>query len=466
VLRPIVLLSTLAALALSAAAPASAATSQVTFFEAPTALQDASSRDSTLDEIKALGSDGIRVLVSWNRVAPDPTVKSKPTFDAADPAAYGERWAPYDAIVDAARARGLQVLFTVTGGAPYWATASGRDAITKPDADEFQAFTTALGRRYADRVDTWSIWNEPNQPQFLGPQFVDGKPYSPKLYRRLYLAAQRGLADSGNGDDAILAAETSPRGNPRIVAPLAFLRGFLCLDAKYRRSSSCGKVDADGWAHHPYTTSLGPYFVSSKQDDVTIGTLSRLTRALDRAARAGAIKKSMPLYLTEFGIQSYPDRISGVPLSTQPDYRAISEFIAYKNARVKAFSQYLMNDSDPNPAGGSKYSGFESGLRTFAGKAKPALEGFRLPLVADRYADGRVRLWGLARPADGVTKVEILSATGGSSTWRALTTLTTDRRGYFSTKRSASSARRYRVRWTGADGTVFTGPVTKTRRVP
>lgn len=463
-MRPTFLLAFLISLLLTA--PASASTSQFTMFEAPSALQDAGARESTLDEIDALGSDAIRVLVNWNRVAPDAASKQRPGFTATDPAAYGDRWAPYDAIVEGARARGLEVLLTVTGGAPVWATADGEDAITKPDADEFEQFVTAVGARYGDRVGTWSIWNEPNQPQFLAPQFVGGKPYSPKLYRRLYLAAQRGLQASGNGDDKILAAETSPRGNPRIVAPLTFLRGFLCLDAKYRKAKSCGRVDADGWAHHPYSTRLGPYFVPPGPNDVTIGVLSRLTRALDRAARAGAIRKGMPLYLTEFGVQSYPDRLSGVPLSTQADYRSISELIAYKNNRVRAFSQYLMKDSDPKPAGASKYSGFESGLRTFAGKIKPAYEGFRLALVADRYRSGRVRLWGLVRPADGVTKVTITSARGGSSKWRRLTTLTTDRRGYFSSKRAGSRTRRYRVSWTAPDGKTYTGPVTKTRRVP
>jgi len=448
------------------AAPAAASPTQFTMFEAPSALQDPEARDSTLDEIDALGSDAIRVLVNWNRVAPDPSSARRPGFTASDPAAYGERWAPYDAIVEGARARGLQVLLTITGGAPFWATSDGNDSITKPDADEFEAFATAVGTRYGDRVDMWSIWNEPNQPQFLAPQFVGGKPYSPKLYRRLYIAAQRGLKASGNGDDKLLAAETSPRGNPRIVAPLAFLRGFLCLDSRYRKAKSCGRVEADGWAHHPYSTRLGPYFEPPGRNDVTIGVLSRLTRALDRAARAGAIPARLPLYLTEFGVQSYPDRLSGVPLSTQADYRSISELIAYRNRRVTAFSQYLMNDSDPKPAGASKYSGFESGLRTFTGRLKPAYEGFRLVLVADPYRRGRVRLWGLVRPADGVTTVTITYASGGSSKWRKLATITTDRSGYFSFKRSGPTTRRYRMAWTAPDGTTYTGPVTKTRRLP
>ena len=45
----------------------------------------------------------------------------------------------------------------------------------------------------ATRSTRWSIWNEPNQPQFLAPQYERGKPVSPKLYRKLYQAAVRGL---------------------------------------------------------------------------------------------------------------------------------------------------------------------------------------------------------------------------------------------------------------------------------
>ena len=72
----------------------------------------------------------------------------------------------------------------------------------------------------ATRSSTWSIWNEPNQPQFLKPQYKSGKPYSPKLYRKLYQAAYAGLRSTpANADDTILIGETSPRGNANVVAP-------------------------------------------------------------------------------------------------------------------------------------------------------------------------------------------------------------------------------------------------------
>ena len=62
--------------------------------------------------------------------------------------------------------------------------------------------------------------------------------------------------------------------------------------------------------------------------------------------------------------------------------------MAYVNPRVVAFSQYLMSD-DPPRVDGYRYGGFESGLRDSDGKAKPAYEGFRLPLAVEIYGDQR-----------------------------------------------------------------------------
>ena len=90
---------------------------------------------------------------------------------------------------------------------------------------------TAVGRRFGSRVSTWSIWNEPNHPQFLGPQYRRGKAYSPRLYRRLFQAAHRALDATGNRRDRVLMGETAPRGNSNVVHPLRFLRGSLCLSA-------------------------------------------------------------------------------------------------------------------------------------------------------------------------------------------------------------------------------------------
>ena len=63
---------------------------------------------------------------------------------------------------------------------------------------------------------------------------------------------------------------------------------MLCLDSKYRKSKSCGELEADGYAHHAYTTSAGPRFKPANTDDVTIGVLSRLVTALGHGGRRRA----------------------------------------------------------------------------------------------------------------------------------------------------------------------------------
>jgi hypothetical protein len=453
--RLLILLPLLAAVLVPASA--SASSRQLTTFEAPRELMSAATREQTLARITSFGVTHIRQLVYWRDYAPDPQSRTRPSFDASDPNAYPpDTWDNLDGLLAAAKAHGVSVTLTLTGPVPRWATKAKKDNLTDPDPVQFGQFATAIGRRYGDAVSTWSIWNEPNQPQFLLPQYVKGTPASPKLYRKLYRAAYAGLRSTpANAKDTILIGETSPRGNAHIVAPLAFLRGTLCLDSKWRKSKSCGELQAGGYAQHAYTTSQGPRFKPPGKDDVTIGVLSRLVSALDKAGKAGALPRGLPIHLTEFGIQSSPDTVSGVSLSRQAAYLAISEHIAYVNPRVASFSQYLLTDDAPRTEG-YKYGGFESGLISADGKEKPAYQGFRLPLAAEAYGSSDV-LWGLVRPLRAKTQVTVLRQPKGKA-WRELKTLDTTATGVFALKTSHHAGQRYRVRWTAPDGTTYTGP--------
>lgn len=447
------LLVPLTLLLLLALAPAaSASRTQSLTFEGPKDFLNPETRPGALDEVAGLGVRSLRVIVEWSSVAPGSDQPEKPAFEPTDPAAYN--WGEYEALIDAATQRGWEVLVTITGPVPKWATAAKRDNVTRPSSTAFAAFVTALGRKFGDQINTWAVWNEPNQPQFLRPQFArGGQAESPKIYRSLFQAAVRGLANAGQGDDRVLIAETSPRGNrSRIVPPLRFLRGMLCLDAKYRKRPNCGALNPDGYAHHAYTTRQGPYFVPPaphSADDVTIGVLSRLTKALDRAQAAGALTKRLPIYLTEFGIQSTPDTQSGVSLVKQVQFRAISERIAWTNPRVVAFSQYLLRDSDPT--GKDEYAGFESGLRFADGRPKPSLRAFRLPLAVKRVGS-KVSIWGLVRPATGPVTAAIAYADRGSSTFKTLRTVTTDARGYFVVSSAYRAGRRWNLKWGSFSG--------------
>src|SRR5215211_3235855 len=415
------------ALAAPAALPAAAQASprQPVAFEAPRELLDYDARDRTLDEIRDFGVTNIRQLVYWRDFAPRPKSKRKPRgrFDAADSTTYpANTWSRLDLLMQAAEARG-----------------------------------TAVGRRYGDRVATWSIWNEPNQPQFLMPQYRKGKPYSPGLYRRLYQVGVKGLEKTAsNRGDTFLLGETSPRGNSKVVFPLDFFRRMLCLDSSYKKTKKCGRLDADGYAHHAYTTAKGPRFVPHDARDVTLGVLSRLERALDRAGKAGALPRGLPVYLTEFGIQSRPVRIQGVTLPKQAAYLSIAEHMAYVNPRLRSFSQYLMSDDRPRASELNKYAGFESGLRTNRGRKKPAYKAFRLPLAVENYGATDV-LWGLVRQYRQATTVRVEVDPKGKKGWRKLADVETTGTGVYSLRATHRKGQRYRVKWTAPDGKRYSG---------
>jgi hypothetical protein len=452
----ILALCALIAAALPAAAQASH--SQTMTFEAPVDLANPLTRTQAFDEISSFGVRSVRIVMLWQNVAPAASSRVKPDFDATDPTKYD--WSAYDAQVDGAVARGWSVLLTVSGPVPMWASNGARDNLTRPSPKEFQAFVTAAARHFGTKVARWAIWNEPNQPQFLLPQYSAGKhtPLSPRIYRNLFLAGQRGLSAGGLPNARVLIGETSPRGTSHVVPPLTFLRGVFCLDAKYRKVGNCARLHADGYAHHAYTTAQGPLFKPKEPNDVTIGVIGRLVSALNRAASAGAVNR-LNIELTEFGIQSTPDPIVGVSRARQSDYRSIAERLAYDQPRVVAFSQYLLRDDPPKDGVplALRYPGFESGLRSNDGLAKPALAGFRLPLAALRRGS-RVALWGLVRPTTARTTATVEYSSGGS--FKKLFTVTTDSRGYFTRNTTLRSGRKYRLTWTQPDGRTIHGTAT------
>jgi hypothetical protein len=112
-------------------------------------------------------------------------------------------------------------------------------------------------------------------------------------------------------------------------------------------------------------------------------------------------------------VQSVPDRLAGVTLLRQSEYRAIAERLAWETPRVASFSQFLLRDDKPveGVPAISRYPGFETGLRTHDGVEKPSFAGFRLPVAALREG-GRTSLFGLVRGAAAGTEVQLLANDG------------------------------------------------------
>lgn len=445
---------------------------QPLFFEDTSGLLNSATRSKVLGQLEYLGVKALRVELYWREVAPGGFSSNRPNFDATNPASYN--WGGYDWILSEAARLKWQVLLTVTSPVPKWATAGHKDKyyVTRPDDNQFKEFMTAVGRHYGSEVSLFAIWNEPNHPAFLRPQFnLRGQPESPRIYRGLFQFGYEGLVASGVSKPKVLMGETAPFGYDSVnirregrkallhdVSPLAFMRVALCLNSHYRKSATCGTLPAYGYAHHAYTTGQGPSY-KPPTDDVTIGVLSRLSSALDAAARAHAIPAHLPIYLTEFGVQSKPN-ILGVSLAKQAEYDALSEKIAWASGRVAGFSQYLYQDDKLGGAPGSSvhggFIGFQTGLVEHNGKRKPLYYAFPVPLVVSRQRGG-YSLWGLVRPATGVTRVKVLVRSPHSKSYRTLRVVTTDSHGYWALH-SSTPGSSWRVSWRSPSGVAYNGP--------
>ncbi|HEV2061520.1 MAG TPA: hypothetical protein VGR12_01600, partial [Solirubrobacteraceae bacterium] len=421
------------ALVLALAAPAAGNQRQESMFQDDDHLiypEDDATVARTLDELRGLGVERVRITVAWRAIAPGNTEDRKPSFDATDPGAYpAQAWRKYERVLRMARERGIDVNFNVTAPAPDWATGTPDradiDDVYAPDPVEFGNFVKAVGRRFPD-VGYWSIYNEPNQAAWLSPQWVrrDGRweEASPRLYRELLDAAWSALQTSGHGDDTILIGETAPkglrtnRGETRSIDALRFLRRLYCVDdnlllLRGREASEHGCPTSDavdafprehpalfaatGYAHHPYELIFSPATKPSWKDWVTTGNLPTLQGYLRRLRARYGRSGSMPLYLTEYGYQTNPPDRFGVSWRQQARYLAQAEYIAFRNPAVRALSQFLLIDG-----GDPVTRTFQTGLRTHGGRAKPSLRGYRFPVhVVRRKRGRRMTVWGLARPA-------------------------------------------------------------------
>ncbi len=82
-----------------------------------------------------------------------------------EPAQGQYDFAAYDAIVDAAAARGLGVL-AILAYSPRWATDGPELSGVPRDPADWQDFCSRVAERYRGKVERFELWNEPNQNAF------------------------------------------------------------------------------------------------------------------------------------------------------------------------------------------------------------------------------------------------------------------------------------------------------------
>jgi hypothetical protein len=430
-------LAALAALLLFAA-PARAAGPETGIADDRVLLNGGEEADKAVAEWKDLGIQTVRIYALWSRIAPN-----SPT---------GENdWAQLDAAVSRVVNAGMKPILTITGPGPLWVSRRSERGEPRydPDPKLFGQFAGAVAARYGDRVDRYIIWNEPNLGGWLRPQGQcrgsKCTPVAPHLYRALVQAAYPAVHAADSKAQVLIGAMSS-RGSTLHTEnsnerPMFFLRALGCVDAKFKKLSSgrCKHykaVPADGFAFHPHGVLAAPEKAFPNKDDISIAELSTLTKALDKLRSLKRIKsaKRLNLYIDEFGYQTNPpDVFTGVSLRTQDEWLQRAAYQAWRNPRVKLFSQYLWQD-EPRSIN-DEFGGWQSGLRFQDGDAKPALKHFPTPFAIDT---ARNRLWGQVRTRDAAS-VKVQRRVG-SGAWKTIGTRRTDANGYWSWKKRLTSA--------------------------
>jgi hypothetical protein len=486
-IAPALPVAVLCCLALSA--PASASRTQITFFDASNEQSGEfgpAVRDRSLDELAALGVDVVRFQVYWRQIAPSPESTAMPSgFDPRNPLTYGtlgSNWAPVDAVVQGAAARGMQVSLVLsgsppTGRVPRWASHDPNGTQSNPDAKAFEDFAYAVGKRYGGGIGSAgnaryvSIWNEPNSKVFLRAGRGRKDSAIAPLYRRLVIAGAAGLKAAA-WPGTLLVGELGPTPPGKYARPLTFMKRVLCLDNRGRLGRGCSRLEFGGLAHHPYSFGRAPFEAALNSGQISIGNLNLLNRLLNRARRVGAISPGVRIYNTEYGYPSRPDAKIGIPRRQQAEFISIAEYITYHEPWVASFSQYLMRDDPP----GSLAAGFTSGLCTHNAPdtlytrgrgCKPAYGAFRTSLVVrakGRHScrakrsqclssgSGPVTIWGHVRPAHGVTTVQVRVRDPGSKRALPLRTVRTDASGYFQFRSRLRPGRLWSTSWNGLGG--------------
>jgi hypothetical protein len=373
--RLVLALTTFAALA----APAALAAERmwVGFHDDPS-FRWVENRQSRIMGAARDGSTVMRLLVQWNLAAPQRP--ANPT-DPFDPAYVLD---DVDEAVRVAQQSDQEVMLTISG-TPRWAN-GGKAPNTMPTRlADLTDFARAIASRYSGRyegypfVRFWSVWNEPNLQLFLAPQFdAQGRSVAPANYAKLYAAAYAGIK-AGNPLAQVAIGETSARGSdkPGGLRPTHSPGRFAELVAKANP-----RLKFDAWSHHPY-----PFNPNSKPTQVVKWpnvALTSLPRFED-SLKAWFKRRSVPIWITEYGHQTKPPDAFGVSYATQAAYIQQSIAIARSYPFVTMFIWFVYQDDQGQP--------WESGLYTYDGSPK-ASSPARFSAIA-RPLDARNGVLGL-----------------------------------------------------------------------
>ena len=502
------------------AAPASASTKQIAIIQDGVSLNGNPIAD--VQQFRALGATTLRVLLQWYTVAPDTSSTKAPRFTATNPNSYpAANWDQWDEIIKDATAGGMKVDVDIIGGPPRWAQGSGVPSSFvknhygwKVNAADFGQFVQAVGTRYdgkfkpagsstaLPKVSIWSLWNEPNFAQNLGPQNIDatsksnGYDVASGYYRNLLRTGWSALQKTEKGSTMLVGefagqgrsldkTRQFPQGLPgdtSISSPVPYIESLYCLTNKDKPlSGTAAKLadcpttasarrsfvkdnpalfNASAISMHPYDSPVAPNAPSSKipSSDIVLPVIGRLTHELTAVTKAWRHTKNYSVWSTEYGfLTNPPEKNTGSTHYPSPAQAAIylneAEYLSWRNPRVASYAQYLL--ADPPAAKGVGL--FASGLLYSGGQPKPGYDAYRLPLWLPSQTVNKgaeTQIWGGVRPAlynaplgSSARRVAIQMLSGGS--WKTIDTVTgTAQNGYFDTHLKLSAGGSMRLAYT------------------
>ena len=352
IVRLVIALSVLAGLA----APAGLAAERmwVGFHDDPS-FRWVGDRTSRVQGAAQANATILRLLVQWNLAA-----KTRPA-SPTDPFDSAYNFDDIDEAVRAAQDADQEVILTISG-TPRWANGGKNPNVMPTRVADFTNFSRAIASRYSGRFDGFpfvrffSIWNEPNLQGFLSPQFdARGRSVAPANYAKLAAAAYSGIK-AGSPRAQVAIGETSARGSdkPTGLRPTHTPGKFAELVAKANP-----RLKFDAWSHHPYPFNPNsPPSQVVKWPNVSLASLPRF----DASLKAWFKRKSVPIWITEYGHQTRPEDALGVPYSTQAAYIQQSISMTARLPFVNMFIWFVYQDDQGQP--------WESGIYTRNGAPK------------------------------------------------------------------------------------------------
>ena len=338
------------------ASPAAASSRQLTIMhdEALLLRSGPTVRDRTLNELKGLGTDIVKIPVYWQEVAPGP--RRPAGFDGTDPNDYN--WSAYDGLVSGVVARGMRPMLESATAPPTGRWASGRAATTAPIARAPRSSgcsrppsaaaipASPCGRSGTSR--TSPAGSRRSAPAGQGAAVAVDLPQP-------LPGGLPGPAGRRPPHDRILIGELAPTGSgtAQKVPPLTFLRerpastAATASTADGRRASAAatGRPDPDGGARlpplHAARRPARPPAQPRRRVDRPAGAGDAHARRAREAGQAAA-----PAADLDHRVR-LPDQPAGpvpVPDRKVPGFMDESEWLAFHNRRVASVDQYQLID--------------------------------------------------------------------------------------------------------------------------